>query len=322
MTTPASPSAASRAGDSTRAQPVVRAAWFGWVLALGASSSFSIAPPVARGVISAGMDPTMLLLARFVITVAMFAVTIAVIDPAHFRLTRHGALYIGAAGALNGIAMLCFFWALTRLDASVASMILAVLPLMVLLLLALRGERFTRRNALRVVLALGGVYLLIGPGGAVDLVGVGLMLIAVSLFAVQLVIIQWHLQGYHTLTVALYLAVAMLIAIGAWWFLQGAQWQTPTRHGWWAIGALAVISTYQARMLFYAAIQHLGSGQIVLLLPLELLLTVTWSVLFLGERFSPLQLVGGALILLSALLAIRRLGRARWRPRWRFLTRT
>lgn len=315
------PSTAPTSPISKSVRPIPHRAWLGWVLAICASASFSLAPPVARFAILDGMDPISLLLARFVISVPLFAITSAITAPQSFKLTRHGAIWIGAAGAFNGIAMSCFFQALTTLDASIASMILSLLPLVVLLLLALRGEKFTRRNAVRVALALTGVYLLIGPGGQVNFLGVMLMLTAVLLFAAQLVIIQWHLQSYDTRTIALYLSAAMLVVIGALWLFRGAEWHAPSRSGWISIIVLAVISTYQARMLFYAAIRYLGSGQIVLLMPVELLLTILWSVLFLGERFSPLQACGGALVLASALLAIRRLGRARWRPRWRFVTR-
>jgi drug/metabolite transporter (DMT)-like permease len=80
-----------------------------------------------------------------------------------------------------------------------------------------------------------------------------------------------------------------------------------------AVIALVVVSTFLSRMLMVAAISRIGSGQMALLTPVETLLTITWSMLFLGERLAPLQLVGGALILVSALLAIQRLGRARVR---------
>lgn len=321
MTTPVSPPI-KPAPAAPAALPAAKGAWVGWALALSATFSFSLAPPVARFAIVDGMDPTTLLLIRFVIAVTLFAITAAMTATHAFRLSRHGAFYIGLAGAMNGTAMICFFWALTRLDASMASMIMAVLPLVVLLLLALRGEKFTRRNAARVALALGGVYLLIGPGGSVDMVGVGLMLVAVLFFGVQLVIIQWYLQGYDTRTVALYMAIAMMVVIGGLWLYQGAEWHAPGRRGWFAILMLAFVSTFQARILFYAAIQRLGSGQIVLLMPVELLLNVTWSILFLQERLTVVQWLGGVLILMSALLAIQRLGSARWRPRWRFVTRT
>jgi drug/metabolite transporter (DMT)-like permease len=54
-----------------------------------------------------------------------------------------------------------------------------------------------------------------------------------------------------------------------------------------------------------------------LLLPIETLLAILWSFLFLGERLLLLQLVGGSLILLSAMLAVQRLGRIPRRRRWR-----
>ncbi|MEZ4638614.1 MAG: EamA family transporter [Caldilineaceae bacterium] len=51
--------------------------------------------------------------------------------------------------------------------------------------------------------------------------------------------------------------------------------------------------------------------------PLEILLAVIWSILFLHERLSLTTWLGGGLILFSALLAIQRINLARHRPRWR-----
>ncbi|MCB0082577.1 MAG: hypothetical protein KDE47_16665, partial [Caldilineaceae bacterium] len=55
--------------------PTQRAAWLGWALAVGASMAFSIASPVARYAIVGGMDPTLLLVLRFVVAVFLFIVT-------------------------------------------------------------------------------------------------------------------------------------------------------------------------------------------------------------------------------------------------------
>ncbi|MCH8339483.1 MAG: EamA family transporter, partial [Chloroflexi bacterium] len=54
-----------------------------------------------------------------------------------------------------------------------------------------------------------------------------------------------------------------------------------------------------------------------LLGPLETLLTVIWSLLFLQERLSVVQWAGGGLILFGAVLAGQRMHRIRWRPRLR-----
>jgi drug/metabolite transporter (DMT)-like permease len=53
---------------------------------------------------------------------------------------------------------------------------------------------------------------------------------------------------------------------------------------------------------------RIGGAQMALFGPLETLLSVIWSIIFLNEQLAPLQLVGGALILVSALLAVKRLG--------------
>jgi drug/metabolite transporter (DMT)-like permease len=305
------PSAPSVEGSSAAAD------WLGWTLAILATVAFSIAAPVARSAIVSGMDPTLLLMMRLLLAVPLLAGFTAFTSPDRLKVDRRALQLNMFVGSVGSIGMLLFFWSLARLDASVASMTLSIVPLVVLLLLALRGEKFTHRNLVRVALGLSGIYLLIGPGGQVDPIGVALVFVAVILFAVQLVFTQWFLQAYDARTIALFITVAMTIVVICTWVAQGATWHDPGLNGWLAIGALAVVSTCLARIAFYGAIRQVGSGQMALLMPLETLLTVIWSVLFLHERLSPVQWLGGVLILTSALLAIRRLGRARWRPRWR-----
>lgn len=66
----------------------------------------------------------------------------------------------------------------------------------------------------------------------------------------------------------------------------------------------------------------MSGGQMALLTPIETLLTVVWSILFLNERLSALQWIGGILILISAVLAIQCINLGRRRPRWRIWPRT
>jgi drug/metabolite transporter (DMT)-like permease len=136
----------------------------------------------------------------------------------------------------------------------------------------------------------------------------GLLLLGLSLllYAAQLVWLQWWLPHYSSKTVTLYLNLVMTVVIAGWWGAQGAQWQDPGRNGWIVIGVLAVVSTYFARLALIGAIRRIGSGQIALLWPLQTLLIIVLSVIFLGERMSPVQWAGGGLIILSALLVIER----------------
>jgi drug/metabolite transporter (DMT)-like permease len=296
-------------------------AWVGWALALFASFSFSFAAPIARGVILTGMDSTTLLVLRLSLATLFFGMTIAVMDARLFLVSRQTLLVTTFAGMTNGLGMLFFFWALERVHASIASMIISLIPLVVLSLLALRGERFTYRHFVRLGLGLGGVYLLIGPGGTVDPHGILLLVISIFCFSCQIVMLQWYLKGQDFRSVSFYISVGMAAVVVLYWATQGVAWQTPPVQSWLLIFALAFLSTFVARLTFVAAVDRIGGGQMTLLTPMETLLTVCWSMLFLQEHFTPLQWVGGALVLSSALLAVQRLNIAKWRPRWRNWTR-
>lgn len=295
--------------------------WLGWFMALFSSFAFSIATPVAKGAIDAGLDPATLLTLRLILSTLLLGGSIALAAPAYLRLERRGLLVCGIAGLSNGLGMLTYFLALARMDGSLAVMIFAISPLAALAMLALRGERFTRRHLLRLGIGLAGVYLLVGPAGRVDWLGVCLVLVTVFAFALHLALIQWFLQDYDARTITFYVVATMTVVNFGLWLTEQGEWHNPGWLGWFIIFVLAVVSTYLARLAMFEGVRHLGSGQMALLLPLETLLAVVWSVLFLGERLTFWEWVGGGLILLSALLAIRRLNWTRWKPRWRAWSR-
>lgn len=296
--------------------------WIGWAAALAAIVAFSTATPVARAAIVDGMNPYALLASRMLVAAALMGVTIAVRNPKRLRMPWRGVLIALGAGAINAFGMVCWFAGLTYLEASMAAMIISLSPLAVLSLLALRGERVTYRHAIRMMLALTGVYLLIGPGGDVSMVGVAWITVAIFAFAVQLTMLQWYLMDYDSMAVTFYVLVAMTAGVTAWWMVQGMPWAAPGPMGWGAILMLALVGTYFARLLLFASVARIGGGQTTMLTPLETLLAVLWSFLFLGERLGPVQLMGGFLILLSAMLAIQRLHRVKGQRRWRFWART
>jgi drug/metabolite transporter (DMT)-like permease len=297
----------SENAPASLAQAPAPAAWRGWGLALLSTVCFSIAPPIARVMYDLGLNPTTMLFVRFAITLAVIGVT------AHRRLRiERGGLLIALGGGLaTGVSMLAYFWALTRMAASIASMVFSLYPLAVLAVLALRGEKFTHRHLVRLGLGLTGVYLLIGPGGAVDWVGVLLVLLAICTSSVQSVFIQWYLREYDGFAITFYMVVGIQTVVALRWLMEGASLSVPGWAGWLGIITLAVVSTFLSRLFWFGSVRHLGSGQVAMLVPLETLLTVVWSILFLGETLSPTQALGGALILLSALLASQRLLRVR-----------
>ena len=291
--------------------------WVGWAIALTASTFFSVATPVSRGALTAGIGATELLVARMALATLFRGLTIGIMNPRLLRTDKRCFWISIGCGTLNGTGMLIYVWGLERLTASMTAMLIALSPVYVLSLLALRGERVTYRHVVRLILALLGVYLLIGPGGTVDPIGVMWILISMVCFALQLTMLQWYLMDYDARPVTLYMLLAMTATTLVMFALEGGMWQPLGVRGWWAALVLAVASTYAARLLVFAAVSRIGGGQMAMLSPVETLMSVIWSFIFLGERLSPVQWIGGAFILTSAVLAIQRLSIARLRPRWR-----
>jgi drug/metabolite transporter (DMT)-like permease len=288
-----------------------QAQWFGWSMALSATVAAALVTPLARAVVVGGMDPITLLLARLAIAAVLMAITLAATDPSLLKISRQGLVSVTFVGVIAGIEISCFFWSLAWIDASMSAMLKSVQPLVVLLLLSFGGEPITRRHLARLALAIAGIYLLIGPSGDVAPFGLLLTGISILLYGIQLVLIQWRLLVYETRTMTLYLLIVMTLVVGGWWGVQGAVWSDPGVNGWVAILVMAVVSTYFARIAQFTAVRHVGGGQVALLWPLQTLLIILLSVIFLQEQMSLIQWMGGGLILSSALLAIQNRTRIR-----------
>jgi hypothetical protein len=188
-------------------------------------------------------------------------------------------------------------------------MILSLSPPIVLSLLALRGERLTRRHLVRLGLALAGVYLLVGPGGQVNWTGVGLATVATFLFSLQVALTQWLLVSYNSRTVAFYVTATMAGVVMLWWGLSGAPWTAPTPGGWWVVFTLAIACTYLARLTYFAANRDHRRGPDCAAGPLGDAAHRDLVDSLPARAFDNPSICRGALILASALLAVQRLGR-------------
>ena len=290
--------------------------WIGWALAFAAIIAYSTSAPIGRAIIGVGMNPTEILVGRYLIATSLLGLTLGLTVKGGLRMDRRGLMFCLIGGGINGVTTLAFFWALTRISASLASMLVSLYPLIVLGLLALRGEKFTYRNTIRLVLGLGGIYFIVGPGGAIDLTGILLILVTAVGYSVQLVISQWYLRDYDPRTVTFYIVGSMTLVILGIWLGQGAEWHNPGLTGWMGIAWLGAIGTFLARLSMFAAVQKIGSGQTALLASPETMLTILWSTMFLDETLTVIQWLGSGLIIVSALLAIKRMQRAK-PPIWR-----
>jgi drug/metabolite transporter (DMT)-like permease len=285
-----------------KSQPV----WQGWVLALITTVLFSLVPPITKALINDGLEPTNLLVIRYVLSSVLLFTTIGLTQPQNLRVDIRGLGFCFLCGFLYAGTAWTFTLSLTRLSTSIAAMILSIAPLLTFLLLMTRGERPTQRMLLRFALSFIGVYLLLGPGGSVDAVGVILVFLCCTFYAAYMVTLQWFLKNYIAQTSVLYIIASLAFFVLIIWFSQEPSIQSLSPKSWLLMIFLIIGCTYIAQLCLLKAVRILGSGQMSLLNSLEILLTLIWSAIFLTDRLSLLQWVGGGLILVGMMLAFER----------------
>jgi drug/metabolite transporter (DMT)-like permease len=286
----------------------------GVVLILIAMLSLSLAPTFIKWGIAADEGPIPLLTMRLVTGAIALWIGVLLFKPQLARIDPRGLMACGTVGVANSISLTCFYLALEYIDASLATVIFAMHPIGVLAILVARGEKLTGRQVIRLIMALGGLVLLIGIGGeAIEWTGVALAFGTATFYALYIVLIQEALRGYPPQQTTPYVITIMAAILTVVYMLQGDVSLSFSGPGWAAILFTGLISTAVARFLLFAGIQKAGSGPAALLGPFETLMVVVWAVLLLGERLTTLQAAGGALILISSALAApryRRLPRA------------
>jgi drug/metabolite transporter (DMT)-like permease len=195
------------------------------------------------------------------------------------------------------------FKAIALIEVPVAVLTYFVYPLLTGLAAAATGlEALTPRGFLAALTAFAGLALMIGayPGG-VAVLGIAAALAAACCRVVMLLITRAALQRTDARLITWYTLLSStilfaVISLGAW------NWQPPvTALGWLALIGLGITTTVGILAVYVAAVR-IGPFQSALFMNLEPLLTAIGSAIFLGEVLTPLQSLGGA-IMLAALVA-------------------
>ncbi|WP_410499934.1 DMT family transporter [Chitinibacter sp. S2-10] len=270
---------------------VLSALAFGWMPIFGRW---------AYGSSADGVDTQGLLLLRFSIAAA---VMVAVMLKRGERWPR-GRILLGLM-AMGGLAYVgqafCYFSALQYGSAALAALLLYIYPVIVTLSCAFWfKETLSRRTVAALVLACISLLLTIGPAGG-QWQGVVFGLLAPLIYSAYI------LAGARLTPLAGALpaaTVVMLSAAASLWL--STFWHTPSwpmsASSWWAVIAIALVSTVVAIFAFLAGLDYLSASEASTLSTLEPVVSVVLAALILGEHLSLQQWIGGGGILLAALM--------------------
>lgn len=220
------------------------------------------------------------------------------------RLDRRRNAGLAAMGVMYVLQATAFFSSLRSIPAAITSILLYVYPVLVTLLarVVLR-ERLTRTRMLALLLACIGVLLVVGPTptGHLDLAGVLLGLTSAVVYSCYILTGGVLLRGVPALH-----ASAVITTVGGACFLVaaavGGELHGLDAQAWGIIAGLAIVPTLIAATLFLAGLSRVGPTRASIVSTLEPATTALLAALVLGEGLSALRLLGGAVVLVAAVM--------------------
>lgn len=286
----------------------------GTLFSLAAGAAFGAMAIFAKLAYEQGTTVGTLLSVRFTLAAALFwALVLARGVVGELRALPRRDVAAGLALGACGYALQsgCYFTALTRIDASLLSLLLYTFPAIVAVAaVAIGRERLDARRVAALGLALSGlVFVVAGAGtGGLEAIGVVLGLGAAIVYSAYILVSDGVVHRVSPLVLS-----ALVCTGAAGPLIVGSSLLGELRPGdvsatgWGWLVCLSAVSTVGAIVFFFAGLQRVGPTTASILNTVEPLVTVLLAFLVFSERLGPVQMLGGALVL-SAVLALH----ARW----------
>lgn len=274
----------------------------GALLCLVAAASFALQPILVRIAFDDGASVASVGAIRFALAAVVLGVLARrAIAAASFRMLLAPFL-LGLT--IYGLETGLFFASLQRIDVSLASLLMCSYPALVVAgAILVRRERASRRRLVALVVALGGVSLVLagGIGGAFDPLGIFLALAAAVSYAAYVLVSDRLLATTEPLVLATLLCAGAAVA-----FAFGGT-ATGSLHGvdpsvLLVVVAIAIAATVLPIAAFLAGVRRIGPSRATILGTVEPPLTIALSALVFGERLGALQLAGAGLVLSGVLI--------------------
>ncbi len=198
------------------------------------------------------------------------------------------------------ISYALMYWALVRINAGLAAVVLAVVPLVTVLLAAVHGmERLTARSMLGSVLAIAGIlWMTLGPEEVVlPFTALVAMLLAVASIS-ESVIVSKKVSANHpvmTNAVGMTTGALVLLAISA---TAGETWIRPTEpEAVWAVAYLATVGSVGLFVLFLLVVRKWTASATSYAFVLFPVVTMLLGALIADEALSVQGIIGAVLVM-------------------------
>jgi drug/metabolite transporter (DMT)-like permease len=294
----------------------------GIALIVISACSFGSGGLFASPVYAAGVDWMVLLAWRFLIggAIAWAWLLLSAQRRAALRaISRRELLVTLGLGALYVGNSATYYWSLETVPVSLAALIVYIYPAVVAVLSIRFARRLHgRRPWVALAVALTGSALALGGIPSTEMPPLsGLILIVASplIYAVW-IILAARFSGERSdgdgvdsgAATSIAMPIMMVATASVYWIGTVATGRSvlpsaiPT-EAWPGILGVAVIATAVAIQAFYAGARRIGAAQASLVSTIEPVWTIALAAILLGEVLTPVQLLGGSLVLVGVLVA-------------------
>lgn len=280
----------------------------GYFLAALAAAAYGTNPAFAIPLYEDGMNPSSVLLFRYLLGLPILAVMMAVRGTG-FRLTRSEMGPVGLLGILMGLSSLGLFASYNYLNSGIASTLLFVYPVMVAVMMVfVYHEKFRASLALCLVLMAVGLLLLMRaePGAGLSMYGILLVMLSALTYALYIVMVNVNrtIRAIPTTRLLFYLiCTGSLVFVAG--IVTGSPLTLPHSPGLWVnLVCLAIIPTILSLWCTTRAIQLIGSTPTAILGALEPVTALVISVMLLGQTITLRDVAGAALIVIATTIVV------------------
>ena len=294
-----------------------RESGIGTALGVASALGFASGPIFAILLYRLGFEWAPILAWRFAIAAAV-AWSVALLVPAYRRDLREmgrsqlaalvalGLLFVGSAAT--------YYAAIVYVPASVAVLIVNLSPALIAVIslrLGMRLQGWTPWLAL-IVATLGATLAVIGPEVPLDAFGIALACASAVLYAIWAMFsarsagerrgrrVDGTSSGAAVAVMFTATALALMVLVVVRGDSLSLSNMTPL--GWTYLLGFAVVGSIVGIQASYAAAARIGASRTGILLTMEPIFTVALAAAVLGEELTPLQLLGGALVVVGIML--------------------
>lgn len=275
----------------------------GMLMVLGATSFWGASATLARHLFARRFDPLVLVQMRMTISFVLLALVFLAFRRDLLRI-RPADLFAFALLGIVGAAgsNITYYITIDRTNVATAILLQYLAPLLVLAYgAATREEEITPTKVIAGAISLGGCFLAVAGErfSVVSLDRLGLISGLGSAFCWGFtnVWLRRLLKSYNVWTCLFY---AFLFA-SLFWLVINPPWRVAAAHysadTWKIFFGFAVISILIPHALYFAGLQYLTAARAIITACFEPVVAIGTAFLFLGEVLSPVQILGGVLVI-------------------------